>query len=113
MKRKIGVFVLFLLILIITLVLFLQTKKETTQVEIPQEQGTIAVFFCPDQFCEEQLLQKINNSTKTIHCAFYDLDLNQVITALEEKEKQGLDIKVVVDADNAEESQHLSFVKPT
>ncbi len=114
MKRKTRYFILFLLIIGIV-IFFLHSQKDVQtqkeQQDIPQEQGTITVFFCPEQACEEQLLQRIKDSTKTIHCAFYDLDLNQVITALEEKEKQGLDVKVVVDADNAEETQHLQIVK--
>ncbi len=111
MKRKTCTFLVFLLITILILVFFLHEQKKTAQIEIPQDQGTIAVYFCPEQACEEQLLQKINTTNATIHCAFYDLDLSKVIEVLEEKEKQGLDVKVVVDADNAEETQHVSFVK--
>ena len=111
MKRTKWIFLVFLLITVLLLTLFLHVQKKTSSESIPHEQGTIAVYFCPEDACEEQLLQKINKSAETIHCAFYDLDLSEVIAALQEKEKQGLDIKVVVDADNAEETAYLQFVK--
>ena len=111
MKRTKWIFLVFLLITVLLLTLFLHVQKKTSSESIPHEQGTIAVYFCPEDACEEQLLQKINKSAETIHCAFYDLDLSEVIAALQEKEKQGLNIKVVVDADNAEETAHLQFVK--
>ncbi len=112
MKRKTYLFLALLAIAVLLLALFLHAQKKTSSSgSIPEEQGSIAVYFCPEDACEDQLLQKINKSAETIHCAFYDLDLSEVIAALEEKEKQGLDVKVVVDADNAEETAHLQFVK--
>lgn len=111
MKRKTCVLFVFLLFTLLMLLFVLYLQKKTAQMEIPQEQGTIAVYFCPEQACEEQVLQKINTTNATIHCAFYDLDLSKVINALEEKEKQGLDVKVVVDADNAQETKNYAFVK--
>lgn len=111
MKRKTRILFVFLLITILILFFFFYQEKKTVQTQIPQEQGTIEVYFCPEQACEEQLLEKINQSTKTIHCAFYDLDLTRVITSLNEKDNQGLHVRIVVDADNAEETKNLPFVK--
>lgn len=113
MKQKTCCLLLFLLIILVIVLLFLkfQENAQKDKEHIPEDQGTIEIYFCPTQACEEQLLQRISNATSMIHCAFYDLDLSEVIAALEEKNRQGLDVKVVVDADNAEESQDLSFVK--
>ncbi len=52
--------------------------------------GEVYVKFCPE--CEDELLKLINNSTE-IYCAFYDLDLKNVVDALNYKKA-----KVYLDA---------------
>lgn len=67
--------------------------------QIPEESGTIEVYFCPGN-CEEQLLQRIRTANKSIHCAFFDLNVDSIITALSESPAE---VKVIVDKDNAAE----------
>ncbi len=52
------------------------------------------VLFCPRDSCGQNLAYMINSSEK-VHCAFFDLDIPEVIGALEMK-----NALVVVDADN-------------
>ncbi len=66
---------------------------------IPEESGTIEVYFCPGD-CEQQLLQRILTADKSIHCAFFNLNVDSIITALSESHVQ---VKVIVDKDNAAE----------
>lgn len=61
---------------------------------IPEEEGAIEIYFCPADNCEQKLLNKIQTA-EIIHCAFFDIDIPEIITALEEK-----NASVVIDADN-------------
>ena len=64
---------------------------------IPKETSTpLEVYFCPEDECEEHLIDVIKNAN-TVHCAFYDLDLDDLINKLKEK-----DAKIIIDKDNAE-----------
>ena len=71
---------------------------QTVSNSIPQEFGTIEVYFCPGD-CEQQLVQRIIAANKSVHCAFFDLNVDSIITALSESTT---DVKVIVDKDNAE-----------
>ena len=63
--------------------------------EVPSEYSVDpAVLFCPEDDCAHTLEFIINNSD-TIHCAFFDLDIPEVIGALEAR-----NASVIVDADN-------------
>ncbi|TKJ17246.1 hypothetical protein CEE44_01800 [Candidatus Woesearchaeota archaeon B3_Woes] len=57
------------------------------------------VFFCPYDPCEDLLIGYINNSDKSVHCALFDIDLENVLKTLSEKSKE-IDIKVVIDNTN-------------
>lgn len=51
---------------------------------VREEDSEIEVFFCPQDMCQEKLLSLIAGSTD-IRCAFYDLNLPDVIAALKQK----------------------------
>jgi phosphatidylserine/phosphatidylglycerophosphate/cardiolipin synthase-like enzyme len=80
-------------------------------VEILREEGEITVYFCPSDDCEAKLLHKLNQSRAIIHCAFYSLNVESIVSLLEQKSSAGIDVKLIVDADNREATQHVSFVK--
>jgi phosphatidylserine/phosphatidylglycerophosphate/cardiolipin synthase-like enzyme len=61
---------------------------------IPEENGTIEVYFCPEDDCEGVLLGYLEDSID-IKCAFFDLELEEVIAVLDSKKA-----KVVTDEDN-------------
>ncbi|MFO8016947.1 MAG: phospholipase D-like domain-containing protein [Candidatus Woesearchaeota archaeon] len=65
------------------------------------------VLFCPEDNCGTNLEYLINNSRKA-DCAFFDLDLDNVVSALE---MRGDNARVVVDADNHDESWEENFRK--
>ncbi len=59
---------------------------------VVEDTGNISVYFCPEDGCQVQLLSLINDASE-IYCAFYDLDLQDIIQALNYKKA-----KVFLDA---------------
>ncbi len=79
--------------------------------QIPSESApSPEVYFCPGENCSSVLEDKISDAEESVHCALYDLDLPELIEALEKKSKT-LDVKLVVDNDNFEQVEHLSFAR--
>ncbi len=68
------------------------------------------VWFCPRDNCSSHLAGFINNAEESVHCAVFDLDLADVIDALQSKQKS-IDVKVVVDNDNSKILEDLSFIR--
>lgn len=60
------------------------------------------VHFCQVEDCNSYLMDLINSSKSSIHCAFFDLDLNNTIKLLIKKSKS-VDVKIVIDNENYEE----------
>jgi len=92
---KIGVLVF--LILIIAGCEYFET--ETT---VPLVKETIEeplVYFCPQDLCEDLLIEYIDNSKESVHCALFDLDLEDVLSVFSEKSKE-IDVKIVLDNNN-------------
>jgi phosphatidylserine/phosphatidylglycerophosphate/cardiolipin synthase-like enzyme len=70
---------------------------------IPTEfNNKMEVFFCPRDNCGQHLAQFISNAQVSVHCALYDLDLDNIVSALAAK-SQYIDVKLVVDNDNVGE----------
>jgi len=65
--------------------------------EIPEEFGSIDVYFCPEDECEQILIDNIMVS-QNVKCALYDLDLENVSNALKSKNAD-----VLIDEDNYED----------
>src|SRR3989338_4954870 len=62
-----------------------------------REQGPEpAVYFCIRDDCGKQLGSLLGKAEKSIHCAFYDLDLGNIISVLGEK-SASVEVKVVLD----------------
>ncbi|RMF55738.1 hypothetical protein D6745_01240 [Candidatus Woesearchaeota archaeon] len=76
--------------------------------QLPAENGFINVYFCPRDDCEDKLLFLIEMSNKSIDCAFFDIDLEKVIMALEEKQDIA---RLVIDNNNFDKVNGLNFVK--
>ena len=60
------------------------------------------VYFCPEDPCEDLLIKYINSSEKSVHCALFDIDLENVLKIFSEKSKE-IDVKVVIDNNNWDE----------
>ncbi len=56
-------------------------------------------FFCPKYNCSRALAEFANNAQKSLHCAFYDLNLEDLIKAIAAKSHTA-DVKVVVFKEN-------------
>jgi len=63
------------------------------------------IYFCPRQNCSSAVFNLLNSANQSIHCAFYDLDLEEIIHILTEKSKT-IDVGIVMDNRN---SLNLSF----
>ena len=70
--------------------------------EIPRENSAEpSVYFCPGEDCGKIMEQSINSAKKYAYCAFYDLDLKNVINSLSLKSKTS-DVKIVMDSSTYE-----------
>jgi phosphatidylserine/phosphatidylglycerophosphate/cardiolipin synthase-like enzyme len=76
---------------------------------IVEDKGTIDVYFCPQEECEEHLLYFLDSADSSIHCALYDIGLKSVQQKLEEKQKN-IEVQIVTDNDYLKKFNH-SFVK--
>ncbi|MBS3123459.1 hypothetical protein J4437_02355 [Candidatus Woesearchaeota archaeon] len=75
------------------------------------DQGTINVYFCPREDCENAFLQFISSAENSLHCALYEIDMPSVQQKLLEMERNGkLEVRIVTDDDYLKEFNH-SFVK--
>lgn len=81
MKTGFSVSTIFLIILLI--LSFFSSNESTTNIE---------VYFCPKDNCENIFIKTINNS-KTLDCAFYDLNLKSI-------EQQLVNARVIMEKDN-------------
>jgi len=79
--------------------------------EVPHEdEKSIDVFFCPRDNCTEQLVEVIESAENSVHCAFFDLDLEPVINVLSWK-SASIDVKLVVDNQYYGELDYLGFAR--
>ena len=68
--------------------------------QIPQETAkNPEIYFCPREDCSKVLENNIKSANFSAYCAFYDIDLKNVITALASKSKTA-DVKIVMDKSN-------------
>ena len=68
--------------------------------EIPKETSKYPeVYFCPKEDCSKVLENLIISANLSVHCAFYDINLKNVISALAKKSKT-IDAKLVMDSSN-------------
>jgi len=68
------------------------------------------VYFCPEDDCREHLLDLLQDAEDYIHCAFYDLDLTEIIELLKEKQDE-IDVKLVIDKKNSDKVSGVNFVE--
>ena len=59
----------------------------------------ISAYFCPQHDCESAIIDNINNAERSAHCAFYDLDLKDLISAIAKK-SDSADVKIIIDTEN-------------
>ncbi len=97
------IFKLFCLGALSFLVIFSSGCKNATSYatkEIPYEiNKEPEAYFCPEDDCGKAYIGQIKSANATVHCAFYDIDLKEMVNALSNKSKTA-DVKVVMDSSN-------------
>jgi len=105
---KIGLLILILIFL--TSCTYLEEIKtditgETIKETIKLDEGSIQTYFCPRDNCEEKLISLVESSEK-IHCALFELNLENLIEKLKEK-----NATIVVDNKNYDEFEYKNLYK--
>lgn len=59
------------------------------------------VYFCPKEDCSKVFEEKIKNANSSVHCAFYDVELKNIISSLAAKSRVA-DVKAIIDESNYE-----------
>lgn len=85
-------------------------KQKNEIISVNHDNGNISVYFCHRQNCSFLLEDYILSASEHVYCAFFDLDLENVIDALDHKSRS-IDVKLIVDTDNYEYVEDLDFVK--
>jgi len=58
-------------------------------------------YFCPGEDCSKIFENNIKSANFSVYCAFYDIDLKNIISSLARKSKAA-DVKIVIDSSNYE-----------
>jgi len=69
---------------------------------VVKDVGSMEVYFCPRDGCEEKLVDFLSDASNYIHCAVYDVDLPELTSLLVNKSSL-IDVKVIIDEDNEDE----------
>lgn len=89
---------IFLPLIIVTILIISCSQKISRPV--PHENASAPeVYFCPKDDCGKALERKISSANSSVHCAFYDINLQNIINALAAKSKS-VDVKIVMDSSN-------------
>jgi len=103
-----------ILFLVITLMISgcsnLNLSKDIIEPELKEYKDIPKVFFCPQDDCEGELFKVINSAKESVHCAFYDFDLERIVNVLNKKSKN-IDVKLVVDDANFYNVNYLKFAR--
>ncbi|MBU90049.1 hypothetical protein CMO94_00790 [Candidatus Woesearchaeota archaeon] len=75
------------------------TGNVTSSQELYEDGIKTQVYFCPKDNCGKIATNIIDNAESSVHCAFYDLDLKDLITAIAKKSSTA-DVKVAIDHGN-------------
>jgi len=70
--------------------------------DVYESNVNIKTYFCPKDDCSKIIKTTIDGAQNSVYCAFYDIDLKDLITTLAKK-SQKADVKVVIDKNNYEE----------
>jgi len=68
------------------------------------------VYFCPQDDCIGNMIAWLDAAQQSIHCAIYDIGLDELKQKLLEKSKT-IDVKIVTDNDNYKKVSNMTFVK--
>ncbi len=77
------------------------TSKVIQEKEHYENNVGLKIYFCPKQDCNSAVINAVDNARESVHCAFYDLELENLIKALSKKSLEA-DVKVIIDRGNYE-----------
>ncbi len=103
--EKIKISIIILLLALLVLVACTAEKEKITgsitkdSINIDETSEAPEVYFCPTSNCSKQLENKITSAKLSIYCAFYDINLKNIIEILSSKSKT-IDVKLVMDISN-------------
>ncbi len=86
--------------------------RESSLPSFLQDSGTLEVYFCPRDLCEEHLLGFLVQARVSIHCAFYNLNLDAVRKKLEQKaeeESSAVEVQLVFDDSSSQQVSSSAF----
>jgi len=81
--------------------------------KIVTDDGSLDVTFCPRENCSSYAEHQLRSAQTSVHCAFYDFRLDNLISALGDASTRGVDVKVVVDDANTQYIENASFAFKT
>lgn len=105
MKKSIfiaGFFILFILVHFLSTIELKPVTAPESVDDLPAEEGSWEVYFCPQNNCEEALILFLASATQSIHCALYEIDLFSIQDILRKK-AETIDVKIVTDNDYLKE----------
>lgn len=88
-----------LLLLLVTILAFGCKGSITGKLVLEESVKPVEAYFCPKDNCGKILENHIRNANASAHCAFYDINLVNIIDALSKKSKSA-DVKIVIDNAN-------------
>ncbi len=83
--------------------------EQNIKLVVHDKGGIEDIYFCPGDNCSKAFSEFLSSAEKSLHCAIYDLDIEEAISVLEEKSKN-IDVKLIVDTDNYKYVKELDFV---
>lgn len=84
-------------LVLIFLNLLLGCSKIVTEIGVPDEINLEPiVLFCPKDNCGKNLEFLVMESKKSVHCAFYDINIKSLLEALSRK-MESVDVKIILD----------------
>jgi phosphatidylserine/phosphatidylglycerophosphate/cardiolipin synthase-like enzyme len=84
---------------------------EITQEKTPSENSTAPeIYFCPRDDCNGGMTAWLDAANTSIHCAFFELELDDVREKLKEKGK-AIDVKLITDTDYYNQSKDVGNVR--
>lgn len=110
MNRNLVLIFVFSTLLLVFIFIFSKTQIGSFFYEqIPvteQSYQPTEVYFCPADNCGLRLESLLKTSNTSIHCAFYDISLSNIIEALNLKNS---DVKLIIDKQNTEKIGTSNF----
>ncbi len=101
-----GLFFVFLLAVYFYLNINQEVTLQTEPFSYPaEESGNISIYFCPQDNCEEQLVNLVNWANDSIYCALYDIKLDSFVDSIRVQKNRGIDIKMIIDDDTAKNAK--------